>query len=235
MTYDNPHLIDLLAGRYVLSVLRGAARRRFDAIARGNFGARRAIADWEERLAPLSMQLQPITPPPQVWSQIQQRIGVPVSIVGMQTRRWQAIAAAMALIAVGLASYIALRVPNVEIQVESMPGYVAVLTDQDAKPLWVFNTYPGENRMRASAISTLKPGPDKSYELWMVPKDGTAPVSLGVLPSAGSTEVKLSEQLLSVLANSSALAVSLEAKGGSPNGKVSGPVLFTAPLVRPAV
>jgi anti-sigma-K factor RskA len=57
-------------------------------------------------------------------------------------------------------------------------------------------------------------------------------VSLGLLPDMGSAQLALSAIQLTVLGNTPTLAVSLEPAGGSPTGLPTGPVLYTATLVR---
>jgi len=83
-----------------------------------------------------------------------------------------------------------------------------------------------------AAPSTIAPIPAaNSYELWMLP-EGRAPVSLGLLPGTGNAALPLDAEALAVLAQTMTLAVSLEPAGGSPTGAPTGPVLFTAPLLR---
>ena len=72
-------------------------------------------------------------------------------------------------------------------------------------------------------------GPDRSLELWAILADGK-PISLGVIPPNGKGKVELSEALKALIGKPIALAVSLEAKGGSPTGKPTGPVLYQGPL-----
>jgi len=86
--------------------------------------------------------------------------------------------------------------------------------------------------MSAAKASADVPVPaGNSYELWMVPTDGTAPVSLGLIPGTGTAALPLSAQANTVLTQSSALAVSLEPAGGSPTGTPT-IVILTAPLLR---
>ena len=59
-----------------------------------------------------------------------------------------------------------------------------------------------------------------------------APVSLGLIPGVGNAQLGLSAAQLAVLGNTATLAVSLEPAGGSPTGLPTGPVIFTAPLLR---
>ncbi|WP_204274520.1 anti-sigma factor domain-containing protein, partial [Stenotrophomonas maltophilia] len=51
------------------------------------------------------------------------------------------------------------------------------------------------------------------------------PISLGVFPSNRSTSIVLSKENAAKLNARSALAVSVEPKGGSPTGQATGPVV----------
>jgi anti-sigma-K factor RskA len=53
-----------------------------------------------------------------------------------------------------------------------------------------------------------------------------------LLPVTGDALLPLDAQAHAVLAQTPTLAVSLEPAGGSPTGLPTGPVLFTAPLLR---
>jgi anti-sigma-K factor RskA len=68
--------------------------------------------------------------------------------------------------------------------------------------------------------------PDHSLELWALPPSG-APRSLGVISADSATAVRRDK----VLQGTDALAVTLEASGGSPDGKPHGPVLYVGKLV----
>jgi anti-sigma-K factor RskA len=57
-------------------------------------------------------------------------------------------------------------------------------------------------------------------------------VSLGLLPETGERVLKLDARRLNILAATATLAVSREPAGGSPIGTPTGPVLYTAPLLR---
>ena len=106
--------------------------------------------------------------------------------------------------------------------------YVAVIADQ-ATPVWVLQVFAEE--LRVSTINARPVPATNSYELWMVPTGGAPPVSLGLIPATGNAALPLSAPALAVLAQSSALAVSLEPAGGSPTGQPT-TVIFTAPLLR---
>lgn len=74
MTDDNT--IDMLAGEYVLGTLQGAERERFEGQLRTDSQAMRAVAEWQERLLPLSEPAEQVAPPNGVWKSIKQSIAL---------------------------------------------------------------------------------------------------------------------------------------------------------------
>lgn len=65
--YQDPELIERLAGEYVLGTLRGLARARFERLAEERPHVRHAVDDWVQRLAPLAQQIPEVAPPRRVW------------------------------------------------------------------------------------------------------------------------------------------------------------------------
>ena len=108
------------------------------------------------------------------------------------------------------------------------PRYVAVFTEQTT-PVWVMQAFTEE--LRVTTVNDRPVPAGSSYELWMVPTDGTAPVSLGLIPGTGNAALPLSAQANTVLAQASALAVSVEPAGGSPTGTPT-TVILSALLLR---
>ena len=66
---------------------------------------------------------------------------------------------------------------------------------------------------------------DRSLELWSLPAKG-APRSLGLIAADKASVVQRDK----VLEDTSAFAVTLEAAGGSPDGKPHGPILYVGKL-----
>jgi len=105
MRYDEPTLISLLAGEYVLGTLTGRARRRFDRLLAGRADARSAVAEWEGRLAFLNLSVRPVAPSARVWARIAEQLGfaaAPRSGFWQSAGLWRALAAALAIVAVAL-------------------------------------------------------------------------------------------------------------------------------------
>ena len=106
---------------------------------------------------------------------------------------------------------------------------VAVLQSDSTKPAFLITVDLPERRLTIKPL-TGPAAPDKSYELWLINAKFEEPRSLGVI----AAPLTVSERLRgydSGTIEGSAVAVSLEPKGGSPTGKVTGPVLYSGPLI----
>jgi anti-sigma-K factor RskA len=221
MRYDNPPLLDALAREYVLGTLHGRARARFAHVVAASLPARRAVLGWEKQLAPLARAVPAAEPPPHVWDGIATAIGTRGARPTRRTGIWPALAAGLAALA-GLFGGLYVSQPE-------QAQYVAVISDQTT-PIWVLQAFTEE--LRVNTVNARPIPAANSYELWMLPGGGAPPVSLGLLPASSNALLPLDAPAHAVLAQTATLAVSLEPAGGSPTGAPTGPVLFTAPLLR---
>ncbi|MGN6229796.1 MAG: anti-sigma factor [Trinickia sp.] len=73
--HRNPDLIDRLAGEYALGVLRGGARKRFEALARQDRLVREAIESWQARIGAMTELAASVEPPASAWDGIERRLG----------------------------------------------------------------------------------------------------------------------------------------------------------------
>jgi anti-sigma-K factor RskA len=236
MKHDDPKLIDALAAEYVLGTLGGRARRRFERWRSKEWHVERRVQAWEERLSGLALRLSPMRPSPHVWSQIEKRIGAESAGTRTATSppqraaRWQAIAASVALLAVLVGGFFMYRSM---IGPELQP--LATLTAQNAtEAAWDLSADEDLKHLRARAGAGATAQTGKSYELWALPDNGSAPVSLGVIPAVGEIDRELTDAQRAALRGSSKVAVSLEPQGGSTTGAPTGPVLFVAERVKRA-
>ena len=236
MKHDDPKLIDALAAEYVLGTLRGRARRRFERWRSKEWHVERRVQAWEERLSGLALRLPPMRPSPHVWSQIEKRIGGHGA--GARTQAppekrapWQAIAASVALLAVLAGGFFAYRAMMVGPELRDL----ATLTAKDAtQPSWQLSADDDLRHLRATAGAGAVAQAGKSYELWALPDNGAAPVSLGLMPIVGEIDRELTDAQRAALRGASKVAVSLEPEGGSTTGGPTGPVLFVADRVKRA-
>ena len=83
--------------------------------------------------------------------------------------------------------------------------------------------------LELDAARPVVAGPNQSYELWLLPAHGGAPVSLAVL---GSLDAKfaLAPAHADRLRAGGKLAISVEPAGGSPTGGPTGSVIFVGSI-----
>lgn len=74
---ETPDALDLLAGEYVLGTLAGEERDAFARRLAADADARRMVAAWRSRLAPLAESVAEEPPPPRLWTAIKDRIAKP--------------------------------------------------------------------------------------------------------------------------------------------------------------
>ncbi len=240
MKHDDPKLIDALAAEYVLGTLGGRARRRFERWRSTEWHVERRVQAWEERLSGLALRLTPMRPSPHVWSRIEQRISATAApgtqaprSEGADARRpsrWRALAAAAAVIVVLVGGFAAWRIT----QAPRYEQFVTITNPNATAPAWVIQADADLQHLRAVAGGGVTAQAGKSFELWALPDNGSAPVSLGLMPITGRADMQLTPAQRLALQGASKVAISLEPEGGSPTHAPTGPVLFVAERVRRA-
>jgi anti-sigma-K factor RskA len=194
-----------------------------------------AIRGWERRLSPLAEATTPITPATDHLPAIEARINAAASgfagekVAALQRRvtRWRAAAVA----ATGLAAMLAVGVIAREATRQANPHeFVAVLQQSADSPAFVatVNIDSGELSVRPLAAP---PQTDKSYELWIIDAKLGAPRSLGLLSDDAVTRNPRLAGIDRAVVTDATYAVTVEPKGGSPDGKPSGPPVFVGKLL----
>ncbi len=231
MDYSRPDLADRLAAAYVIGTLRGAARRRFEALLPAHAGLRAAVRAWQDRLMPLTAALPPQRPSPQVWRRIEARIAAapPAAALRWWARLafWRGISALATVAAVSLAVLLASPPPvqppivvvmNATAPAPGAPGAVV--------PASFVASISGDGRSVVTRpLTPVALQADRVLELWAA-AGSAAPRSLGLISASGATVVRRA----SLPPGTDHLAVSLEPPGGSPTGAPTGPVLFVGRL-----
>jgi anti-sigma-K factor RskA len=229
MDYSRTALADHLAAEYVSGSLRGPARRRFEALLPAHPTLLAAVREWQSRLMPLTVSVEPRKPPAAVWKRIEARIGGATRPPARtswwsQLALWRGVSAFASIAAIGLAVLLASPGP-------AQPPVVVVLSATGAAagavvPASFVASISGDGRaMVTRPLVNVSLEADRALELWALPGSG-APRSLGLISASGATVVKKAK----VLGGATGLAVSLEPAGGSPTGAPTGPVLYVGKL-----
>jgi anti-sigma-K factor RskA len=125
------------------------------------------------------------------------------------------------------------QVAELSAQMRAMPEiqYVAVLADDRQAPMLLATFDTKQRMLTLKRVAPMSAGPDRSLQLWAVPP-GAAPRSLGVLGDDQVVRLAMPELPTREMP---ALAVSLEPKGGAPQGSgPTGPVMYKGALLRTA-
>ena len=253
---NNPSLVDQLAASYALGTLRGAARRRFEALARDNATLRAAALIWQSRLASVA-ELQPeVAPSPAVWKRIENLVNAEKQAQIMQAARiapvapvaasswwtslglWRGATAAGAFATViavvtglNFTSQLNGQVEELSAKLSSTPAieYVAVLADDKANASILVTFDPNSKKLMLKRVGDFREQPDKSLELWALPP-GAPAKSLGVMSGGAVVQLTAAD---SDIRQSPVLAITLEPKGGVPPGTAAtGPILFKGALLK---
>jgi anti-sigma-K factor RskA len=255
--HRHPELLDRLAAAYAIGTLRGAARRRFEALARERAPIRAAALIWQSRVASLTELEQQAQPSPTVWTRIQNLVRIERSQAAMLAAAgkqksnhtmlaawwrslalWRgatgvgALAALLAVVsAVGLQNQLGTQIDVLQAQLSMQPAieYVAVLNDDKASASMLVTFDPKSKKLTLQRVGGYQEAKDKSLQLWALPSDGK-PRSLGVLSQQSLLQLAAAD---SDVKQVPALAISLEPKGGVPSQTgPTGPVLFKGALIK---
>lgn len=233
MRYDNRQLRELLAGEYVLGVLHGAARRRFERLMAADPSLNAQVEQLAARFAPLSTALPAKAPQPAVWQRVEQRLGFSkqepqrtslfARLRGLGVG-W-AVAGVMAGLMVGQMLPREADKPVAQNDAQLPPSYVGVLADREGRAGMLASSL---RHGRIVDIKLLRPDAapaGQTYYLWALPADGGAAIPLGAIPPGQKVSLTLRETSEALLSKASRLGVTAEPIGTSPTAP-SEPYLY---------
>ena len=227
MRIGNGAKLDALCGEYLLGTLRGAARRRFERALREEPRVALQLRHWQILFTPRYSKMIELQPSPQGWKRLERELELARYRAPWHRRAgfWRAWAvAATAALALGV-GFAWLR-PAPEAQ---QPREIALLMGKaDVSRVTAKLSRDGRTLELRAARAVLA-GPAQSYELWLLPAEGGAPVSLAVLGSLDA-RFALPPGQVGRLRTGAKLAVSVEPAGGSPTGAPTGAVILVGEI-----
>jgi anti-sigma-K factor RskA len=168
-----------------------------------------------------------------------------------RVKRWRNVATAVSALAAALLVTLSLqiflpdtlpgalrpkpRIQTVEVKTPAAPlsassQYVALLQGQGNGPAFIL-TIDGATRNFTVRKVGATPEPGKSFELWLISDKLPAPRSLGVIGTGEFTARPVLAGYDADLVNAATYAVTVEAPGGSPNGRPTSAPVFSGKLI----
>jgi anti-sigma-K factor RskA len=196
MNYRDPQLCELLAAEYVLGTLQGKARQRFEGLLHIRPDLRSRVQEWELRLPDTMDSAPAVTPPPQVWKNIEQRLFQRnVSTRWFERLAfWRNLALGSGLLAGTLALLLFLA-PHSE-----TPGPIALISNPSHQTLWMISASADMDHFHVKNVQPLNPPSGKHCFLWLKPKNSKRMYALGTLPEKGeSVTLSVSRDLRDML------------------------------------
>lgn len=206
---------------------------------------------WDDWFAPLTDAIPGAEPGAHVWEGIAARIALPqaalttapagdavpsATVVALEARvrRWQWVAglsSAAAAVALALFLFAPGRSPvEPSAQIAAAPLVATVPIGETGLRLDV--TYiPESGEMLVAAIGLTADGVH-DHELWLVPADGGALQSLGVVAAGEVRRMALPASITAKLGDGASLVLTREPIGGKPEGVDAGPVVAKGAFTR---
>jgi anti-sigma-K factor RskA len=223
----------LLAAEFALGLVDGADQLAIERRLRADRAFSAQIAAWEIRLAALYGDVGEITPPAGLKARIDAELFESLSLEPARINRspisaavtfWRFVAlsfAALSIICLAILARPLLSPPSAPHRL------IAALAPADAATLAVISIDIAARRLDVRGLA-IDPG-EGDAELWVIPPGG-APRSLGLLDRSALSTKSIGADLMALIAENAALAISLEPKGGSPIGAPTGPVVALGAL-----
>lgn len=226
-----------IAGLYVLGLLDAARRDGVERDMENDAALQARVADWEERLLPLTRMVEPEPLPPGLWSRIErslwpaQRASAASAPSSLVSRLWDSLAFWRSLAATGFAAAMLLAVVGLPgTQQAGEPKFMVVLVAPDDKaPGWVVQA-SSEQSLKLIPLGVTEVPQAKALQFWTKGDKWKGPVSLGLVQPGRPLDVQMKE--LPPLEPDQLFEITLEPEYGSPIGRPTGPILYIGRAVK---
>lgn len=215
----------LLVGEFVLGLLAPDEHRRIAARIAAEPALAAELRLWQARLSGLDDAFAEAAAPPDLLARLERRL--------FGTREagpagwwhslllWRAVAAASLAVAF-IALTLGLVGPRPDPR-DLATQLVASLEAQEGSGVAFVALYDGAGSVRIAALSG-EPVAGRDYELWYI-RGNEKPVSMGVIPVEGNTEIALGTAARAAVEEGLVFAVTLEPAGGTGAAGPTGPVV----------
>lgn len=235
---EGPALSDdeAVAAEHALGVLTAAERAGVEARMAREPAFAAAVEDWRVRLAPLAAGVEAVAPPAGVWPRIAARLPANDNIAFTRRLRfWRGAALgglSVAAASLAMAVMLANRPPIVVTPPPAPPMLNASLGAEGAQPLFVASYDPMRKALIITSLAQPGGDPLHVHQLWLIPGDGK-PRALGLIEPGKSKTIPMPNGMAPMAGEGAALAVSIEAPGGSTTEKGPlGPIAAVGKLAK---
>lgn len=207
---------------YVLGLLGPSAHEAMGKRIASDLLLQREHDFWVQHFSALDEQFEPVAPPAAILPKIEARL------FGEEKRAswwdslalWRSVAAgALAVAAVAVGFSVLQPRPDSS----ALANQLVAALRAEGSDVQFLALYDGSGAVRLTALSG-EALPDNDYELWAI-QGGGSPISMGVVPINARSTVALSDAVRAGWGEGSVLAITLEPKGGAPQGIPTGPVV----------
>lgn len=212
---------EALAAEYVLRLLDAEAEQAFAARIEVEQDLQALVRYWEAEFAAVAEGQPEVVPPASVKASLMEEIAGPVAPSASRWGlRWLSIPLVFAAALVAVFAFAPLlRAPAFD------PTLHASLASADGA-VRIEAGYSPTGMLFKVIREAGAPKPGRDFELWVIGRNATAPVSLGLVPVGQEITFEIPPDVAALIEGGT-LAISDEPAGGSPTGAPTGDVLAT--------
>ena len=225
MNYRRPELRDRLAAEYVLGVLHGRARARFEGLLRDDALLQARVAFWESKLMPMAASMWAAAPSDKVWRAIAARVAPREARDAVKPwwARWfeaRMLGSLAAGVLLGLTLTLIGPMPRDRITEEptdsQLPqSYVGVLATADGRTGVIVSSLRHGKVMDVKQVQPVPVASGQTLYLWAIEADGTTR-PIGPVSQGKFVQVALAQTSETLFASATELALSIEAETATP-------------------
>ena len=213
-----------MAAEYVLGTMSDSERSEFANRLLDDRQLQAEVTAWEQRLSPLLETVDPVQPPPQVWRDLEKRMGSQSGI----SRLWNSLGFWRNLAIAASTAVIVLSLTTMQVRHDGaeMDQMLVVMNDQ-SQAGWIVSADASGARLKVKAVDPTEMPPGEFCQLWMEGADGS-PMPVGALPHSGSESMPIP----AVLTDGSKFQVTVEDSSRGPMKQPSDRIVFAGSMIK---